>query len=113
MDNGDLPAGPIGSQIDGIGMNPTCNGLTKREHFAGLAMQGILSNPYLMEMLNNRCQSVDTSKLNKEVVRIAYLHADIAVEGQQSSTQEDNDRLEKATGCSMEGLDKLTVRGDS
>ena len=26
------------------GYNPECQGLTKREHFAGLAMQGILVN---------------------------------------------------------------------
>ena len=27
------------------GMPNICNGLTKREYFAGLAMQGLLSNP--------------------------------------------------------------------
>lgn len=44
MNNADLPAMPIGEQIDGVHLNPICNGLTKREYFAGLAMQGILAN---------------------------------------------------------------------
>ncbi len=40
MKNSDLPAMPIGEQIDICHFNATCNGLTKREHFAGLVMQG-------------------------------------------------------------------------
>lgn len=44
MKNADLPAMPIGEQIDGVNLNPICNGLTKREYFAGLAMQGMLAN---------------------------------------------------------------------
>lgn len=38
MQNGDKPISPTGHYQSGIG-------LTKREYFAGLAMQGILSNP--------------------------------------------------------------------
>ena len=45
MKNADLPAMPIGEQIDGVFMNPHCNGLTKREEFAKSAMMAILSNP--------------------------------------------------------------------
>jgi hypothetical protein len=42
MNNGDMPANPLASEelsdrfIDGV---EVCAGLTKREHFAGLAMQ--------------------------------------------------------------------------
>jgi len=43
MNNADKPAMPIGEQMDGAYLNPTCNGLTKREHFAVMAMQGLLS----------------------------------------------------------------------
>lgn len=93
MNNGDLPAAPILGDTEAFVLfldkikGGNNYGLTKRETFAMAAMQGILSNPYLMEALINRCQGVDTSKLNKEVVRIAYLHADIALEGQQPSTE--------------------------
>jgi hypothetical protein len=41
MNNADMPAMPIGEQIDTCHLNAPCNGLTKREHFAGLAMQGL------------------------------------------------------------------------
>ena len=44
MNNADMPAMPIGEQIDGVNMNPICNGLTKREHFAAVAMQGLLGD---------------------------------------------------------------------
>jgi hypothetical protein len=42
MNNADMPAMPIGEQIDTCHLNAPCNGLTKREHFAGLAMQGLI-----------------------------------------------------------------------
>ena len=51
MKNSDMPAMPLNSDehADGF-MNRqsiaiTTAGLTKREHFAGLAMQGMLTNP--------------------------------------------------------------------
>jgi len=46
MKNSDMPAMPF------VEPEGTCNvneGLTKREHFAAMAMQGILSNPYWFE----------------------------------------------------------------
>ena len=43
MKNADLPAMPIGEQIDSVFMNPLCNGLTKREYFAAMAMQGYIA----------------------------------------------------------------------
>ena len=55
MNNKDMPAMPtptkkmyVGTDDDGKEILQTVNGgngLTKREHFAGLALQGILSNP--------------------------------------------------------------------
>ena len=39
MNNGDMPASPM--IIEGL---DSCSGLTKREYFAGLAMQGMLSS---------------------------------------------------------------------
>jgi hypothetical protein len=71
MNNSDLPAMPIGEQIDICHFNAPCNGLTKREHFAGLAMQAILSNPALINDLNvgaidwvvKRASSVATEQL--------------------------------------------------
>ena len=44
MNNGDRPAMPIPNKV---------SGLTKREHFTGLAMQGILSNSALVDVLND------------------------------------------------------------
>jgi hypothetical protein len=43
MNNADMPAMPIGEQIDTCHLNAPCNGLTKREHLAGLAMQGLIT----------------------------------------------------------------------
>ena len=39
MKNGDKPINPVLTQ------NPSLIGLTKREHYAGLAMQGLLALP--------------------------------------------------------------------
>jgi hypothetical protein len=46
MDNKDMPAMPISEEdTDRIDVGVKIyTGLTKREHFAGLAMQGLLSN---------------------------------------------------------------------
>ena len=50
MNNSDMPAmpQPIAGNEDGVidtsEYDPSNAGLTKREHFAGLAMQGLLSN---------------------------------------------------------------------
>ena len=56
MKNGDFPAIPLSGDAytdfaayleakDKYGYNPECQGLTKREHFAGLAMQAFVTNP--------------------------------------------------------------------
>lgn len=45
MNNGYMPAMPCGIEKDGYhpGQRPECYGMTKREHYAGLAMLGLLS----------------------------------------------------------------------
>ena len=44
MKNGDMPAMPIGDGLVGMGsVNDTVIGLTKREYFAALPMQGIVT----------------------------------------------------------------------
>lgn len=46
MKNGDEPAFPTLEQVHTNAWN-TVRGLTKREYFAVMAMQGLLANPYL------------------------------------------------------------------
>tara|TARA_R110000782_G_scaffold61049_5_gene125914 strand:- start:469 stop:681 length:213 start_codon:yes stop_codon:yes gene_type:complete len=41
MNNSDMPAMPVSGDMR---YDTTYSGLTKREHFAGLAMQGLLSH---------------------------------------------------------------------
>jgi hypothetical protein len=69
MKNRDKPAMPIVNSdgfctrlhVDLINHKEEAIGLTKREHFAGLAMQGILSNPVIMaRLLEQDDVSVDT-----------------------------------------------------
>ena len=49
MNNSDMPAMPV-TDSNGPFMQPAgpSVGLTKREHFAAMAMQGLLSNPNLV-----------------------------------------------------------------
>jgi len=54
MNNADMPAMPIKEDVWADPRDPgkgiiSCTGLTKREAFAMVAMQGILSNPYWNE----------------------------------------------------------------
>ena len=42
MSNGDMPAIPVMDEVEGHGQH---YGLTKREHFAGLAMQALSNVP--------------------------------------------------------------------
>ena len=64
MKNSDMPAmpQPIASHIDEvIDTKEYCHenaGLTKREHFAGLAMQGLLAGGYCMDDPQNRLSDV-------------------------------------------------------
>lgn len=45
-DPGQQPVAPITTMVEHVAIPSTAGGLTKREHFAGLAMQGLLANPY-------------------------------------------------------------------
>lgn len=54
MNNSDMPAMPLSGdayqdfagydETRNTSYNPECQGLTKREHFAGLAMQGLIAS---------------------------------------------------------------------
>lgn len=45
MKNADMPAMPLGDAcLSSAHINPSVMGLTKREYFAGLAMQGLLAD---------------------------------------------------------------------
>jgi hypothetical protein len=44
MDNGNKPAFSVALRDNGNANHPEAKGLTKREYFAGLAMQGICAN---------------------------------------------------------------------
>ena len=46
MNNGDKPAAPVKPEVIN-GNHQVYFGLTKREHFAALAMEGLLANPSL------------------------------------------------------------------
>ena len=46
MSNGDIPAMPVWNQH----LHPVHVGLTKREHFAAMAMQGMLSSGMSIEL---------------------------------------------------------------
>lgn len=53
MNNGDMPAMPPNAGWE----HPQAKGLTKREYFAGLAMQAILSNPDLSGHVSQKASS--------------------------------------------------------
>jgi len=63
MNNSDMPAMPAGEICGSITSSSTlfdtyntttANGLTKREHFAGLAMQGLMGTSGFMPIQNAR-----------------------------------------------------------
>ena len=57
MKNADMPARPVNSEelFESIRRDkPELLGLTKREHFAAMAMQGFLSDPSIAEGFNDR-----------------------------------------------------------
>ena len=70
MKNADKPINPVLTQSPSL-QNDTSLGLTKREHYAGLAMQGLLAN----------CNGGMTSGGSRtfspnEISKLAVLHAD-------------------------------------
>ena len=70
MENADRPVTGCGNFfLSELNETQTNNGLTKREHFAGLAMQGLLTNPNIV----NRGGTMKDSEL---VQRMAVSYAD-------------------------------------
>ena len=65
MKNSDKPINPVLTQ------NPSFIGLSKREHYAGLAMQGLLANSY-GGMTSGGSRTFSPNEISK----LAVLHAD-------------------------------------
>ena len=65
MKNADKPINPVLTQ------NPSLIGLTKREYFAGLAMQGLLANSY-GGMTSGGSRTFSPNEISK----LAVIHAD-------------------------------------
>lgn len=85
MKNGEMPARPIITYYDDCGTTQSemhSEGLTKREHFAGLAMQGVLADCHIMNEI--RCDDdLDTAEF---VAGLAVEYADAllsALEGDE------------------------------
>ena len=62
MKNADKPINPVLTQ------NPSYLGLTKREHYAGLAMQGLLANPQYWKRVYKTLSSLKADKDSIECV---------------------------------------------
>ena len=62
MKNADKPINPVLTQ------NPSLLGLTKREHYAGLAMQGLLANPQYWKRVYKTLSSLKANKDSIECV---------------------------------------------
>lgn len=70
MKNADKPINPILTQSPSL-QNDTSLGLTKREYFAGLAMQGLLANSY-GGMTSGGSRTFSPNEISK----LSVLHAD-------------------------------------
>lgn len=71
MNNKDMPAMP--TQVNG---GDIYGGLTKREYFAGLAMQGLCANPLVKESEGGLLEA----DLMKMVSELSVRHADALLE---------------------------------
>jgi len=68
MNNADKPAAPINGWSD----DPIYQGLTKREHFAGLAMQGILGCQNITErMVSDNLGVIKADEVGEAAVSMA------------------------------------------
>ena len=70
MKNADKPINPVLTQSPSL-QNDTSLGLTKREHYAGLAMQGLLANSY-GGMTSGGSRTFSPNEISK----LAVIHAD-------------------------------------
>lgn len=85
MNNADTPANPLSGDAytnfsvacyhPNSSYDPQCQGLTKREHFAGLAMQGLLANSGGVIQSNNMS---GTGWCNSDAKSMAELSVDCA-----------------------------------
>ncbi len=89
MKNRDTPAMPASIMVrkdSRTSMREITTGLTKREHFAGLAMQSIISNHELFEAITEKALSFTGAKrkqvemANTGVCRMAIQMADALLE---------------------------------
>ena len=77
--NGDTPASPTQymDQVDGSGeLYSDNNGLTKREHFAAMAMQGLLSNSGGVIQSNSMCGFSFCNCNEEDVAKLSTTIAD-------------------------------------
>jgi hypothetical protein len=70
INNSDMPIAPH-EQLHGSGGTLVTSGLTKREHFAGLAMQGILASQYV----SNFCKEDQVCPASVSKAAVNYAEA--------------------------------------
>ena len=81
MNNSDMPTVPIATSTftdpNGITyLAVESKGLTKREHFAGLAMQGLLAGGYCIDDSQNRLNDVPSEAINLADALLKQLEQD-------------------------------------
>jgi hypothetical protein len=78
MKNSDKPAYPLAERClqDDDGLYVRSNGLTKREYFAAMAMQGLLSNPEYIRQLEQSAKVISSFDSNNMLVRESLDMAD-------------------------------------
>ena len=75
MKNADKSINPVLTQIPSL-QNDTSLGLTKREHYAGLAMQGLLANPQYWKRVY---KDISTLKSDKDSIECVFAHYSIKI----------------------------------
>ena len=84
MNNADMPAMAQSMVLDQYenriivsDVDHTSMGLTKREHFAGLAMQGLLAGGYCIDDSQNRLNDVPSEAINLADALLKALEQDL------------------------------------
>ncbi|HFI4796476.1 TPA: hypothetical protein ACGQK4_002195 [Elizabethkingia anophelis] len=86
MKNADKPVYPSitkdSTEINGqvFSNNINHSGLTKREYFAGLAMQGIVSNQTLIDALMQGADVYDSSYTSLMINRVSIMASELSAE---------------------------------
>jgi hypothetical protein len=84
MLNRDMPAMPQNGEYNGCDLPGTSDdfggmGLTKREHFAAMAMQGFAANPKLLELMGPLAEKVNkTSQMTMATLSLEHADALLA-----------------------------------